>query len=299
MQHNYQVNTQQFNPNPYNNCPPNLNPQYNNQIYYPQNTVSLTENTNSIPFSERAGDLMDKTKFSFNLSKNSFFNTLAKLGLVYDDTPTTMREMISKIQETNVLFEKLAVLSKQIWVSMEAFVETKRIFGEWIYHTGVKEPEPIGVHYQEVGTLYKNLEYNEKMLLIHLSDTMRDLEFFRQNIIEDTLTTLKRAHATRLALKSGEEALASKLTSSNMAIQSKAQEQLAQLKSDNKNANELLETKMILFNEKRIQELTSKLIGLGKAWTLYHSNFSETWQIVEPVLPQDPTREFQQLMGMM
>jgi hypothetical protein len=55
------------------------------------------------------------------------------------------------------------------------------------------------VNLQEVGLLYNGLEYNDKLLLLHLSDTMRDIEFFRQNIIGDALATVQKTQNARIA----------------------------------------------------------------------------------------------------
>jgi len=52
----------------------------------------------------------------------------------------------------------------------------------------------------------------------------------------------------------------------------------------------------MLLKDKRAHELTSKLVGLGKAFALYHSNLSEHFQLVDSDIVCEETQDFRDLM---
>jgi len=144
--------------------------------------------------------------------------------------------------------------------------------------------------------MYQNLDYNDKLLVLHLSDTMKDIELFRQNVIDDALSSVRKTENARLAWLSHKDMADSSSSSSVQHNVVNMKNRVKDLENIYKDALNQLTVKVMMLTSKRVLELSTKLISLSKTWALYHSNQSEHLELIETDFSYEASSELRELM---
>eukprot|EP01126_Amoeba_proteus_P051424 TRINITY_DN6137_c0_g1_i2.p1 TRINITY_DN6137_c0_g1~~TRINITY_DN6137_c0_g1_i2.p1 ORF type:complete len:219 (-),score=53.54 TRINITY_DN6137_c0_g1_i2:38-694(-) len=196
----------------------------------------------------------------------------------------------------NKQYAKLAFLSNQMLNNMKAFNKAQTGFGEFLYKTGIKETEPIGESMQALGVLHRNFEVPGKNLINSLNQMVDVIHTFRTAVIEDALYSVKKTEEARIHWTTMQESMSKQLTSYKTEEVEMAKKIVGESKDDYDRLRGDLETKFVLLNEKRVQELSAQLLLLAHAWSSYYIEMaSATEQKI--VIAVHHTREFKDLMG--
>jgi len=239
----------------------------------------------------------------FNKVAHSIFVTKQKVleitGQARGHVDPELQAKIDKLKSIHEQYEKLEILAKQLLQNFKSFSESLKFIGDHFYESGVKESGPLADPLRESGELHRSLEKQSSEFVASLSKLVDVVSTFKGAAVEDTMLNLQRY---TLARQEYDGALLN-LQDSEVGT-SPSPERIAECKilvTESKKLmdkmGEDLNTKVILLNEKRVQDLSVRLAEYVGSLQSYFVSCNKIMDDHPITIKDDYTAEFKALMG--
>jgi len=231
-----------------------------------------------------------KVAQSIFTAKHKVLESLGQVDAVID--PDTQKR-IDKLNFITSQYDRLLAVATQLLNNFKAFSESQRLLGDHLYETGVKEEERLREPLREAGDIHRLLEKKSSELITSLKQFIDVTSTFRNAAIDDTLLNLERYTQARHAYHGALVHLQDlqEPTPEARLIVDESKKLMDKTRED-------LVTKIVVLNEKRVQDLTFRLAEYMKSLRSYYSHCNEVFDQYEwKVGENKSTEDFKNLMS--
>jgi len=210
-----------------------------------------------------------------------------------------LQAKIEKLKTIHDQYEKLETLAKQLLNNFTSFSESVKSIGDHFYETGVKEAGPLADQLRQSGELHRGLEKQSSDFITSLSKLVDVVSTFKGAAVEDTMINLQRYTAARQEYdgallnlhdaKMGTAPSPERIAESEL-LASESKKLMEKLGED-------LNTKVIMLNEKRVQDLSLRLSEYVSSLQSYYVACNRLMDEHPVKITDEYTTEFKALMG--
>eukprot|EP01125_Pyxidicula_operculata_P011272 TRINITY_DN3685_c0_g1_i1.p1 TRINITY_DN3685_c0_g1~~TRINITY_DN3685_c0_g1_i1.p1 ORF type:complete len:313 (-),score=65.36 TRINITY_DN3685_c0_g1_i1:113-1051(-) len=249
------------------------------------------------------GSPANKKESIFSKFTQSIFVTKQKvletIGQAQANIDQETQVRIDKLTRITAQYDHLNSLLVQLTSNFKAFHESQKLLGESLYENGVKEDENIAESMRQAGEYHRKLDKPGLELIESLKKVQIVISTFKNAAIQDTQINFEKFTKARQEYEGAQlrlEALEkSKSTSQDRLAAARIIVEESKKLMDK--MSEDLHVKVVLLNEKRVQDLS---VQLAEYALLMRNYFLSCYKVMEEVdinVPDESTEEFKKLMG--
>jgi len=245
----------------------------------------------------------DSVSTFFNKVAHSIFVTKQKVleltGQARGTIDPELQNKIEKLKSIHEQYERLEVLAKQLLNNFKTFSESVKLIGDHFYETGVKEAGPLADPLRQSGELHRSLEKQSLEFINSLTKLVDVVSTFKGAAVEDTMVNLQRYTTARQEYdgallnlhdaKMGANPNSERISEGDLLAQ-ESKKLMEKLGED-------LNTKVIMLNEKRVQDLSVRLSEYVASLQTYYTACNRLMDDHPVSVSDESTAEFKALMG--
>eukprot|EP01125_Pyxidicula_operculata_P017806 TRINITY_DN6287_c0_g1_i1.p1 TRINITY_DN6287_c0_g1~~TRINITY_DN6287_c0_g1_i1.p1 ORF type:complete len:337 (-),score=77.10 TRINITY_DN6287_c0_g1_i1:59-1069(-) len=234
-------------------------------------------NTNTTPVSKISSFMNSVTYPSFlHKVAQTIFTTKHKVLETFGQAESVIdidtQKKIDKLNDISAQYENLSTLAERLLNNFRALAESQKRMGNFLYESGTKELDDLSQPLHDSGVVHRALDKQTNEMVTSLRKLISVISTFRQAAVEDTILNLDRYTQSRqqyqgaLAhLKDLEEAhpVARISTDGAKLVVEESKKAMDKARED-------LLTKVVVLNQKRIQDLGVCLSEYMRAMGRYY-----------------------------
>jgi len=210
---------------------------------------------------------------------------------------------IDKLNNINSQYERLETLAKQLLNNFKSYTESIKLFGDHFYEAGVKEDSSsLGEPLRECGNLHRLLDKQSAEFVDSVNSLVDVVSTFKSAAIEDTMINLQRYTLARQEFDGALLNLANARAGSTPTSAERVAQCELLVEENKKLMDQLghdLHTKVIMLNEKRVQDISVRLSEYVYSLKEYYRKCNTLMEQYHIEIRDDSTPEFKALMGEM
>jgi len=209
------------------------------------------------------------------------------------------KDKIEKLNSIQAQYERLFLLCTALLSNFQALVDSQKMIGEHFNVIGMKEEEILTDSFVQTGNMHQALDKQSTDLVASLQRMLSIVGTFKNAAIQDTVITFERYTKARQEYDGASLRLADINASSSPSrerveeaelIRSESKKLMDQLTED-------LTTKIVMLNEKRVQDLSMQLSEYLKAFRNYYVACNKVVGQFNIKVSSESTTEFKTLVG--
>jgi len=224
---------------------------------------------------------------------------LETLGQAEGSSDQLTKDRIEKLNAIDFQYERLFLLSTALLSHFQALVDSQKLIGEHFNMTGMKEEEVLTDALITTGNMHQGLDRASGALIATLQRILSTVGTFKNAAIQDTMINLERYTKARQEYD-GSRLRLEDINSGSRPNREKVEEAKLICEESKKlmdKYSEDLSTKVVLLNEKRVQDLSFQLAEYMKGFRTYYVACNRVVEQSDFRVNPGGTSEFRTLMG--
>jgi len=208
------------------------------------------------------------------------------------------KDKIDKLNNIHAQYDRLYLLCNALLSNFQALVDSQKMFGEHFNVVGMKEEEILTDSLVQTGNMHQGLDKQSVELVSSLQRMLSIVGTFKNAAVQDTMVNFERYTKARQEY----DGACLRLNDLNNSAPDKEKLEEAQLicSESKKLMDQLAEdltTKIVMLNEKRVQDLSLQLAEYLKAFRNYYVACNKVMEQYDINMSSESTAEFKALVG--